>query len=1557
MIEQINHLAHSWWDWMSAMFWQVGLLIVLIATIDLLIRKWAWPQLRYALWSLVLIKLVLSPTLSLPSGLAPKVKPVVTQMLESATQKELIEFTMPIVIPSADEVEGQWEMDDGRETKVEGHTVYIDSTAGPLIIYQDSVESPAKTTNERRETKNEGRQVIAEIRPSSFRPSSIVIPTGPRLGWRAYIMGIWFLGVVTLGTWLFVKLNRLKKEKSNGSKQLSLPESFYNQLDRCAQQLKLRRKPRVVTTASIRSPAVFGMVHPVLLMPVGYIRGLSRRDTEYMLLHELAHIKRGDLAAHSLCMLLRLVYWYNPLLWIVGRQLRHLRELCCDATVASLLRDKTSEYRQTLLETARRFLATPVEPGLGLVGLFEDSNRLIARIQWLKKPVWRYRKMKSIAVLTTILILLACVLPMAQGQNPQAEEPNVSTEQTEAQSTQSQELLTESEETLETEQKKKEQQQKQLQALQQLKEEQQKQLEAMQQLMARLKQIDLEKQKLQKELQALMQARSDVTEASMEATFAKDNAAKASTEAKFANDNATKASMKAKEAKDKALKATMMAQEAKDKVAKIKAKKGNAEAQINDKELRQAEDEAKKAEQAAKQAYEELRKTEEEVKRWKHLKKKTHVKTKESLVLPRPTPMPNPTPRPTPVEVDVVKEVELDVKVEVTDTPEVSEVFVPKPPAPTTIVTPVTPTAPMSPPTVPAPTDIVAPVPPTVSIAVPTPPEPPRVVAPITPVSPAPPTVSVAITPVAPTSVPAPPAPQASPAPLSITVPVTPAPSVMPLTPPTPAIPVHVDPPAPATPSSSSLPLLGSVDETVIPSPDVPVSTPPTSSATAYSSERRISNVLITENFVDSDLVKDVFPALSKKADIPIILEKTVSGLITCKLEEVPFEKALDIILAGTPYIYKKTPNYYLVLKGRKGLHSTNNLTLTSETVSPAPAAPKPRPKPSRDVKIGRTKDGKYVAITEMHLVSKVNPGSPFVIRNSLGNILLKQSKDNTCDVKAVVRAEAETADKAQEMAEEVGMQIDTSKEKYFLKPIKPDDNQWSNLSVNLTILVPVGVRPDVKTELGNVELWNLRGKIKAVSELGSIKAINTTGDLELLTKMGEIVFNPPKDLSAKLRAETKMGSIKSDLPLNINKKDMFKRTAEGAIGSGRDTIRMTTNMGSITITNKPPKFPGNNPEPMMPRDDILDSADKLKSQQIQLEAMASKIAGTVQSIKEEQEGNRFVLKRIETTTAPLAPGSVLDITNEDGNITVQGSDTDQCSITSTFTIKAPTTEQARDLSEKISLQTTPGDKKLTVKTVGPRRTPSYHMYYVNMLISVPRNTTVTMRKEDGDIQITHLEGQIQVGSEDGNITCENVSGDARVTSEDGDITFKNISGNARITSEDGNVNIKESHLTQLNIKKEDGNIHCDEISGNCDITIEDGNVTIGYAEGSNDNSTCIVRGEDGNVRISRGVFAKCQVNRESGDVRCDNVKGNLDVKLEEGQVTMHYADSVPENCSIKAQLEEGSIKLSAPNEMFPADAPSKPKRRGEGMEWKTTSGNRSVSLRVDEGAVKVEKR
>lgn len=267
---------------------------------------------------------------------------------------------------------------------------------------------------------------------------------------------------------------------------------------------------------------------------------------------------------------------------------------------------------------------------------------------------------------------------------------------------------------------------------------------------------------------------------------------------------------------------------------------------------------------------------------------------------------------------------------------------------------------------------------------------------------------------------------------------------------------------------------------------------------------------------------------------------------------------------------------------------SPSLLGTSAETVEPALTLPGLKPEPDREVKISKDKDGKVVATTEMHFISKVKPGSPFIVRNILGNITLLPSKDGTCDVRAIIRAKAETAAKAEEMVLQVGMNVHSSEDKYYLKPVKANGGKWNNLSVDFIITIPSGVRPDVKTELGNiklsnlqgeitavsdmgkVELLNLNGQIKAVTNMGSIKAVHTTGNLDLFAKMGDIEFMAPRDLSARLQVENKMGSIKSELPLNVSKVDMFKSTAEGTLGTGKGNIRIHTDMGSIRLKWQP---------------------------------------------------------------------------------------------------------------------------------------------------------------------------------------------------------------------------------------------------------------------------------------------------------------------------------------------------------------------------------------------------
>ena len=95
MIDHINKIAEIWWNWMWPMFWQVSILICFVAAVDFILRKYIWPQVRYALWLLVLVKLILPPSFALPTSVFSNIQPF---FVNSSQQHVTIERPAPYEI-------------------------------------------------------------------------------------------------------------------------------------------------------------------------------------------------------------------------------------------------------------------------------------------------------------------------------------------------------------------------------------------------------------------------------------------------------------------------------------------------------------------------------------------------------------------------------------------------------------------------------------------------------------------------------------------------------------------------------------------------------------------------------------------------------------------------------------------------------------------------------------------------------------------------------------------------------------------------------------------------------------------------------------------------------------------------------------------------------------------------------------------------------------------------------------------------------------------------------------------------------------------------------------------------------------------------------------------------------------------------------------------------------------------------------------------------------------------------------------------------------------------
>lgn len=100
-------------------------------------------------------------------------------------------------------------------------------------------------------------------------------------------------------------------------------------LQRATRQLATQRPVRLLTSAERSMPMTWGFWRPTILLPT-VAESWSGDRLQIVLLHELAHVERGDCLLQIMGQIARTVYWFNPLAWIAVRQLRIEQEQACD---------------------------------------------------------------------------------------------------------------------------------------------------------------------------------------------------------------------------------------------------------------------------------------------------------------------------------------------------------------------------------------------------------------------------------------------------------------------------------------------------------------------------------------------------------------------------------------------------------------------------------------------------------------------------------------------------------------------------------------------------------------------------------------------------------------------------------------------------------------------------------------------------------------------------------------------------------------------------------------------------------------------------------------------------------------------------------------------------------------------------------------------------------------------------------------------------------------------------------------------------------------------------
>lgn len=240
------------------------------------------------------------------------------------------------------------------------------------------------------------------------------------LDWFDIIIIIWIVGILLL-LLLFSYIN-LKVHSIIRRSYKYTDEDLLNVMEICRKKISLRKNPTIHISPELSSPMTCGIIFPKVVIPKEALLNLNDKKMEHIFLHELVHIKRNDVFFNILGMLICIIQWFNPLIWIGYLRSKKDCELACDEKVLNTLtNDEYTEYGLTLIEMMEFASGNNLCNPIISKTLIHDRSEANARILQISRFE---KKRKTVIVLSICMFCFAFFIGLTEAESTRPSNSN-----------------------------------------------------------------------------------------------------------------------------------------------------------------------------------------------------------------------------------------------------------------------------------------------------------------------------------------------------------------------------------------------------------------------------------------------------------------------------------------------------------------------------------------------------------------------------------------------------------------------------------------------------------------------------------------------------------------------------------------------------------------------------------------------------------------------------------------------------------------------------------------------------------------------------------------------------------------------------------------------------------------------------------------------------------------------------------------------------------------------------------------------------------------------------
>ncbi len=230
--------------------------------------------------------------------------------------------------------------------------------------------------------------------------------------WMTLVFGVWAVGVVAVASVFGISTVNIRRRIRHT--QLQIPGYLKEVFEECTALLGIKCRVGLCVQFAFGMPMMMGVLRPRLMLPENALM-LDKKTLRHIMLHELAHLKRGDLLLIWGLNVLGAVYWFNPLTWLCFKLIRDDIETACDHSVFKAGSIRRLDYIDTILYFAGSANERRLAAAMAL------SHRCAAmekRIKGIFKSAKTHTLGRCTAVGVAMLMLCASVLTACQPAKP-----------------------------------------------------------------------------------------------------------------------------------------------------------------------------------------------------------------------------------------------------------------------------------------------------------------------------------------------------------------------------------------------------------------------------------------------------------------------------------------------------------------------------------------------------------------------------------------------------------------------------------------------------------------------------------------------------------------------------------------------------------------------------------------------------------------------------------------------------------------------------------------------------------------------------------------------------------------------------------------------------------------------------------------------------------------------------------------------------------------------------------------------------------------------------------